>query len=276
MAKSIYWTAWLSKACAHRVLEHVKANPVLAKLSEYDFIKFTRELCYSLLPNRRYVDGVATLVYSTLQSARKLGVDVSRVELKPWLLFQCEGEPWARGDLNIQFTDYETVKVLAFKASGGSERVVIKSVVPKGYSKLIKELVHRALRKEIGYSARMYTRSYSADLEQLYGELQVNVKYSLYLEVMKRFDKPLGSNVAGVDVNTDRLNLVVVNENDEIKWMHTARFPQVLARDFPRKRAWSIIGEKIHEVLKHAYHYGASVIALEKPRRNRLPEVLLG
>ncbi|MEM3849290.1 MAG: hypothetical protein QXS42_05970 [Zestosphaera sp.] len=265
VAKSIYWTAWLSKACAHRVFEHVKANLVLAKLSEYDFIKFTRELCYSLLPNRRYVDGVATLVYSSLQSVRKLKVDVSRVELKPWLLFQSEGEPWAKGNLNIQFTDYETVKVLVFKASGGSERVVVKPVVSKRYNRLLKELVDRAMRKEIGYPARVYIRSYSGDLEHLYGELQINVKHSLYLEIMKRFDKPLGSNVAGIDVNTDRLNLVVVNKDGEVVWMHTVRFPQILARGFPRKRAWSIIGEKIHEVLKHAYHHGASAVALENP-----------
>ncbi|MEM4951978.1 MAG: hypothetical protein QXV81_06935, partial [Ignisphaera sp.] len=265
VAKSIYWTAWLSKTCAHRVLERVKANPLLAKLSEYDFIKFTRELCYSLLPNRRYVDGVATLVYSSLQSARKLGVDVSRVELKPWLLFQSEGEPWARGNLNIQFTDCKTVRVLVFKASGGSTRVVVKPVVPKGYSRLVEELVNRAMRKEVGYPARLYIRSCSGDLEHLYGELQVNVKYSLYLEVMRRFDKPLGNNVAGVDVNTDRLNLVVVNKNGEIVWTHTARFPQVLTRGFPKRRAWSIVGEKIHEVLKHAYYHGASAVALENP-----------
>lgn len=105
VVRSIYWTAWISKVCVHRLLEHIRMKPVLARLGEYDFIKFSKELCYSLLPNKRCVDGVATLVYSTLQSARKLGVDVSKLELKPWLLFQSEGEPWARGNLNIQFTD---------------------------------------------------------------------------------------------------------------------------------------------------------------------------
>lgn len=117
-------------------------------------------------------------------------------------------------------------------------------MVPKGYFKPVRELVDRATRKEIGFPARVYIRSYSRDLEHLYGEIQINVKYSLYLEVMRRFDKPLGDNIAGVDVNTDRLNLVVVNRDGEIIWMHTARFLQVLARSFPKGKAWSIIGEK--------------------------------
>lgn len=96
-------------------------------------------MLYSILPNRRYVDGV-----STLQSARKLGVDVARLELREWLLFQSEREHWARGNLNIQLADHETVRVLVFKYSGESEKVSVKPVVSKGYSKLIRELVDRA------------------------------------------------------------------------------------------------------------------------------------
>jgi len=38
------------------------------------------------------------------------------------------------------------------------------------------------------------------------------VPYSLYLEVMRRYDKPRGSNVAGIDVNVERLDAVVVDE----------------------------------------------------------------
>lgn len=36
-------------------------------------------------------------------------------------------------------------------------------------------------------------------------------RYDFYLEVMRRYEKPLGNNIAGVDVNVDRINLVVIN-----------------------------------------------------------------
>ncbi len=121
------------------------------------------------------------------------------------------------------------------------------------------------LERKVGYPARIYITNYGDGLEHLYGELQVMVKYSLYLEVMRRYEKPLGHNIAGIDVNTDRLNLVVINKGGDVVWMHTARFPQVTARGFKGRSAWSIIGERIHEVLRHAYHHGASVIAVENP-----------
>jgi len=266
-ARFIYWTAWLSKLCAHRLLEHVKRTPLLADLSQYDFIKISRKLCYDIIPNRRYVDGVSTLIYASLQSAKalKVDVDVARLELKQWLLFQSEAEPWAKGNLNIHFTDYDRVSVLVFSRDKSSKKMTIEPVIPKGYAKLVKALVDKALRKEIGYPARIYITDYGEGLEHLHGELQVMVKYDLYLEVMRRRDKPLGNNIAGVDVNIDRLNLVVINRDGDTVWKYTARFPQLTARGCPRKRTWSVIGEAIHSILRNAYSHGASVIALENP-----------
>mgnify|MGYP000356629866 CR=1 FL=1 len=264
-ARLIYWIAWLCKLCAHRLLNYVKENLLLADLSQYDFIKLGRKLCYDIIPNRRYVDGISTIVQASLQSAKALGADISKLELKPWLLFQSEAEPWARGNLNIQFKNYDVTKVLVFDNDKSSRKITIKPVIPKGYIKLVKTLVDKALKREVGYPARVYIRDYGDKLEYLYGELQVMVKYDFYIEVMKKYDKPLGNNIAGVDVNVDRLNLVVINRSGDIVWKYTTRFPHVTSRGFPRKRAWSIIGEKIHEILRNTYSHGASVIAVENP-----------
>ncbi len=255
----------MCKLCAHRLLNIVKENPLLADLSQYDFIKIGRRLCYDIIPNRRYVDGVSTLIHASLQSAKALKVDITKLELKPWLLFQSEAEPWAKGNLNIQFTDYDKVKILVFDKDKSSRKITAEPVIPRGYAKLIKTLVDKALRKEIGYPARVYIKDYGHGSKHLYGEIQVMVKYDFYLEVMKRYEKPLGGNVAGVDVNVDRLNLVVVNKDGNIVWRYTARFPQVVSRGYPRKRAWSIIGEAIHMILRNAYSHGASIIAVENP-----------
>jgi len=264
-ARLIYWTAWLCKLCAHRLLSAVKQNPLLADLSQYDFIETGRRLCYGIIPNRRYVDGISTLIHASLQSAKALKVDISKLELRPWLLFQSEAEPWAKGNLNIQFTDYNTVKVLVFDKEKSSRKIIVKPVIPKGYARLVEVLIDKALRKEIGYPARIFIKNYGDELRHLYGELQVMAKYSLYLEVVKRYDRPRGNNIAGVDVNADRINLAVINEDGDIVWKYTARFPQVTARGYCRTSAWSIIGEAIHRVLENAYSHGASVIAVENP-----------
>ena len=264
-ARLVYWTASLCRICAHRLLSQVKVNPLLANLSQYDFIKMGRKLCYDIIPNRRYIDGVSTLIHASLQSAKALKVDISKLELKPWLLFQSEAEPWAKGNLNIQFTDDNNVRILVFDKDKSSKKVTVKPVIPKGYVKLIHALIDKALRKEIGYPARVYIKDYGNRLEHLYGEIQVMVKYEFYLKVMRRYEKPLGNNIAGIDVNVDRLNLVVINRSGDIVWKYTARFPQVTARGYPRRKAWSIIGEAIHRVLENAYSHGASVVAVENP-----------
>jgi len=72
-AKLVWRTAWYSKLCAHRLLGDVKNNNVLIDLSQTSFLKYARNRCYDILPNRRYIDGVATLIHSTLRSARRLG-----------------------------------------------------------------------------------------------------------------------------------------------------------------------------------------------------------
>jgi len=91
-AKLVWSTAWLSKLCAHRLLGDVKNNDMLIDLSQASFLKYARKRCYNILPNRRYIDGVATLIHSTLKSARKLGVEIKNIELRQWLLFQSEAE----------------------------------------------------------------------------------------------------------------------------------------------------------------------------------------
>ena len=40
---------------------------------------------------------------------------------------------------------------------------------------------------------------------------------------------------------------------------------EVTAKRYPRGRAWSIIGMRVHELLKYAYHHGVSTVALKNP-----------
>ena len=68
----------MSKLCAHRLLGDVKGDGAFVDLSQANFLKYARRRCYDILPNRRYIDGVATLIHSTLRSARKLGVNRAR------------------------------------------------------------------------------------------------------------------------------------------------------------------------------------------------------
>jgi len=266
-AKLIWWTAWLSKLCAHRLLNDVKSSNLLVDLSQAGFLRYARKRCYDILPNRRYIDGVATLIHSTLKSARKLGVNIKDIELKQWLLFQSEAEKEKKGNLNIRLLSPNKAEILTLDHENTPKRITIELRTPKGYLKLLKILIEKALNNEIGYPARVVIEEsnfYEEDLH-LYCSLQVMVPYSLYLETARKYLKPLGDHVAGVDVNVDRMNLAIVDRYGRLRDVKTLWFREVTSRGFRRRVAWTKIHQAVHDLLSYAYNHGVSVIVLENP-----------
>ena len=268
IAKTIFSTAWLSKVVAHRALDLVRGNEFLTDLSEYTFLKKLRSACYDVLPNRRYVDGMLKLIYSTLKSAKKLGVNIKDIELKQWLLFQSDGERGhAKGNMNIRLINTHTARVLTFDYNKKEHYVEVEVATPRGWRKLLETLVGRALNGEIGYPARVVVEDYGIGKHGLHvhGEVQVMAPYSLYLEVMRRYDEPRGDNVAGVDVNVERLDAVVVDRHGSLLSHRTFWLKNATFMGIRRKRSWSIIGEQIHALLRWLYSQGASAIGVENP-----------
>ncbi len=267
-AKAILSTAWLSKLVAHRVLNLVKENELLAGLSEYMFLKVMRRKCYSILPNRRYVDGMLKLIHSIIKSAKALGVDIESIELKQWLLFQSDGERgYARGNMNIKLIDTHHARVLTLDYTGKTRYEELKLTTPKGWNKLVESLIERASRGEIGYPVRLVIRDYGIGKHGLHvhGEVQVMAPYTLYLEVMRRYEEPRGKNIAGIDVNVERLDAVVVDEHGNLLSYRTFWIKNATFMGVRRRRSRSLIGEQIHALLKWLYSQGVSIIGLENP-----------
>jgi len=266
-AKLIWWTSWYSKLCAHRLLNDVKSNPELPNYSQTSFLQFARKRCNDILPNRRYIDGIATLIHSSLRSARKLGVNIQELELDSWLLFQSEAEKEKYGNLNIRLTSIEKAEILTFDKEKYPQKITVNIHIPKGYKMLVNVLLQNSKKKEIGYPARVVIKEYNAysDRLYLYLKLQIMVPYTLYKEVMKKHDKPLSNLIAGIDVNTDRLNLAIINSKGVLKNKKTFWFDDTLARGYKKERAWSKINEEIHRLLDYAYSKGVSTIVLENP-----------
>ncbi len=267
-AKLVWWTAWFSKLCAHRLLDDMKENNILINLSQINFLKYARKRCYDILPNRRYIDGVATLIHSTLKSARKLGVNIKSIELKQWLLFQSEAEKEKKGNLNMRLESIDKAKILVFNHKKEPKKITIELRTPKGYRKTLETLIKKSLSKEIGYPARIVIKDYNfyQSSLHLYCSLQVMISYNLYLETMKKYDKPLGSHVAGVEVNVDRLNLAIVDKYGRLRDVKTFWFNEITSRGYKRKPAWTKIYQAIHAMLDYAYHHSVAVLALESPK----------
>ena len=97
------------------------------------------------------------------------------------------------------------------------------------------------------------------------GELQVSIPLDFYYKHMTRYRRNDGKLYGGVDVNVDRINLAIVGEGGKLRDTYTFWFREVTARGYPRRKARSIIGMRVHEMLRYAYHHGVKVLFLENP-----------
>jgi hypothetical protein len=269
-ARRLLATAELFRLVTLKVFDEFlrDGKPLLSRFSMY---KTYRKIGYEILPNRRYVDGAIDLVYGVIESVNELNrlykelgleeeIKLEDVKFNDWLLFQCEGES-GKMNLNVKIQEDFSFRVLTFDFEGSKSYVTVKPTISKRWKPILQNLWFYMEP----YYARVVLKQFGNRKGVLFmhGEVQVTVDYDFYLEVMRRYDQPKGKNVAGVDVNLDRMNLVIVSKDCKLKDCKTFWFREVKSRNVPKRKVWSLIGEKVHEMLKHAYHHGVSKIYLE-------------
>jgi len=259
-AKKLLSTAWLFKIATHRMLGLAKTAQVLPA-TDIGWKNTFRKVIYEVIPNRRYADGVIVLIRGIYESCRQLGVDFRSVELGNWLMFQqAESEYPVR---NITLKNDYSFHVTTVGYDGEGSRVVIEPTIPEKYRLLLEKIVEEKQR----HTARVVVKDYGVRENKLWihGEIQLTIPLEFYYKHMARFRRDYGRLYGGVDVNTDRINLAIVDAYGRLRDVKTFWFREITARGFQRPRARSIIGMKIHDMLKYACHHGVKVLFLENP-----------
>jgi len=223
--------------------------------------KYYRSLAYEIIPNRRYADGALTLIWSIYESCEALGVPFNEIEWKNWLMFQQTEKEFPCRSITLRRNYTVGVSVIGF--NGEKEKIELSPTVSRNYMKLIDYVIE----ERIPYTGRVVLKGYGERRGVLWvnGRIDVTVPYSAYFEVMRKFKRNYGKLYGGVDVNSDRLNLAIVDGNGRLRDTYTFWFREVTARGYSRHSAWSIIGMRIHEMLKYAYHNGVKTLFLEDP-----------
>jgi len=260
-ARKILSTAWLFKVACHRVLNLSKSVGNTLIPSKVAWIKMFKDYAYSVIPNKRYSYGAVYLVYGVWESARKLKINYNDVELSDWLMFQ-HYEREVDGNVVRVFGDGSAL-VTVYGYDGSKDRILIRAKPNRGQHELLGKIVESKEK----YMPRIVIRDYGVRSEELYvrGEIHISVSYDFYLKHAKRYGEPRGSLIGGIDVNTDKINLAIIDENGVLRDRKTFWFEEASRKGCPRRRAWSIIGVKVHEMLKYAYHHGVSILAVENP-----------
>ncbi len=259
-AKLLLSTAWLFKLATHRVLNYAKSMPILPA-SKIAWKNTFRKIAYEAIPSRRYADSAVVLVMGIYESCRQLGVDFKEVELGNWLMFQQSEKEYPPRNITLKSVD--EVWVTVFSYNGDSKRIKLRVTTSGTYRRLLEAI----LKEKQAYNPRIHIKSWNIREGKLHvkGELQIAIPLDFYYKHTTKYKRNHGRLYAGVDVNTDRINLAIVDGKGELRDTYTFWFREVTARGFPRRKARTIIGMKVHEMLKYAYHHGVKTVFLENP-----------
>jgi hypothetical protein len=253
-------TAWWFKTATHRILSLAQQHQSLPG-TKIGWIDTFRRFAYEIIPNRRYADGVATLVMGIYESCRELDVNFRSVELSDWLMFQQSELEYPNRNITLK-PNYE-FHVTTVGFDGSIDRVVLKPTIPRNY----KELLDAVLTERIKYVGKVVIDGVGVRNNQLWlhGEIHITVPMDVYYEHMSRYRRNAGKLFGGIDVNVDRINLAIVDRNGKLIDHKTFWFSETIARGFPKDKARIIISSKIHEMLDYAYNNGVKTLFLENP-----------
>jgi hypothetical protein len=259
-AKLLLSTAWLFKVATHRLFSIVKQMPILPA-SDIGWKSTFYKIVYDVIPNRRYSYGAITLVRSIYESCRQLGVDFKSVELSDWLMFQQSEKEYPPRSITLKSPS--EVEVTVFSYSRESTRIALRVSTSGAYRRLFEAI----LRWRQPCMPRIYVKSWNVRSGRLYvrGELQVAIPTDFYYKHMARASANNGKLYAGVDVNVDRISLVIVDGDGRLRDVYTFWFEEASRKGCSRRKARSIIGMRVHEMLEYAYHHGVKTLFLENP-----------
>ncbi len=213
------------------------------------------------VPNQKYAHACYERAREMYQSARRLGKEVR--QLRQWLMFESIGDRLDKGNRNIRLSSPSEVEVVVFTRNYTIERIKIPIKPLKTHKEVIEELYELGYNKLFGYNARCIIRDYSRNKALV--EFQFIAPMEIYLKHRRIYVKPKGINIAGIDWNSDRANLVIVSPTGELLDHKTWWFPEVTSHGYPRNARRTKQSQILSEIMDYCYHHGCRVVVFEDP-----------
>jgi len=225
-----------------------------------DAIEFAHNLLRKNLDRNKIVKLVTSRIlnnahysFSAFQRA-KLYANQKYLKLHKPQLFSV-GKGSEKGNRNIRFISENKVKIKIPHANGRHEWLITNVSFKEKYLPLIRELVD----SDFSFSAGIYMK------KEL--ELHINVPRTLYQKhfpILTRNKIKRFSNIAVFDLNSDRINMVIVNEHGFLLDIKVKRFSDVTSHGFSENKANDIRRKALKELVEYAVNHGAKTFVAER------------
>ncbi len=201
--------------------------------------------------NKAYGDSAYKVAKAIVEGCKRNKGDSRRIEVRK-LFIVSEGEASRFGNRNVRLESTDTVRI---RYPYDSSWIVFQARFGEEYLPLLKEVVELARQRKLSYGARITFRD-----GRIY--VHISVPIDLYL---KHFGKgeARGELVAGFDLNSDRINMVIVDRYGRVRDIKTERFPEVTSPGYPRGKARARRLEALAKLLRYAYHHGVGTVVFE-------------
>jgi len=200
--------------------------------------------------NLGYADTIYKLAKLIVKGARRNNSNPLKIRIRRLFIIS-RGFASNKGNRNIRLLSTNELQVNIPRKGW----VKFKVVFGKQYIPLVNELIEKALSKELSYTAKIVFRNDKP-------HLHVSVPIELYLKYFRK-GSARGKLVAGFDLNSDRINMVIVDKQGIIRNNKTEWFPEVTSHGFLRNKANTIRLQALAKLLDYAYHHGVGVVVFE-------------
>jgi len=201
--------------------------------------------------NKAYADSAFKLAKAIVKGCIATGGNPRKAEIRK-LFIVSDGESSRLGNRNIRLEDTGLVKV---KYPYEGSWLVFRAQFEEEHTPLLRELVELAKQKRASYRAKIVFRDGKA-------YLHVSVPIELYLKHFKKGEAK-GSLIAGFDLNSDRINLAIIDEYGRLVDTRTEWFPEVTSPGFPRGKAKALRLRALAKLLRYCYVHGVGAVVFE-------------
>jgi predicted transposase len=217
--------------------------------------ELTKEF-YDVLPNYVYLETALkqakTITDGLLEREDEKGKIIHAKIKRFW--FASRGNRADKGNRNVKFHVLEDHVEVRVKDPWG-KWVHGKAYFGKEYLPLLSELEELSQRREEGYGAVISFKDYPM--------IHLQIPLWLYL---KHFSspKPKGYGlIAGFDLNSDRLNVVVVNKDGKVIAKKTWWYSDVTRPGFPKGKAMALRLNALSQALNYLSRIGVDYVVFE-------------
>ncbi|MCD6095460.1 MAG: hypothetical protein J7J99_02730 [Thermoprotei archaeon] len=210
---------------------------------------------YHVLPNYVYLESAYKYAKLIVEGCKFNNGNPRHVHIKKLFIIS-RGNKCDRGNRNVKLEPSDKYFQVLIKYPWDGSWVNCRAFFGRKYIPLLHELVKLAKQRKDGYGIHIVFREGRI-------EIHVSVPLYLYLEHFSLLKREGYGLIAGLDLNSDRINMVVVDSVGRIVTLKTVWFPEVTLHGYSRDKARDVRLKKLKELLSYARRIGVKYVTFE-------------